>query len=237
MERGKVNEKKNGQAGALVVEAVFIFPIVLFILMLIIYLGDIYFQMARVDELVNRYAIEGAQYVADPLLKKVKEAQEAGTGISLECSSATMKLQPYRYVTGALGAGYVSDIEEELNREIKEKLENSSASLFDSVKIRNISTEQPDGKICKYNQGFFSSTFVVQVNYEISYPFYWFGGGKMRAVKASARSECAVNDMDEFIRNIDMVVDLAEGTEFAGKVSGWFNKRNGFIKKFSDWGK
>ena len=84
MERGKVNEKKNGQAGALVVEAVFIFPIVLFILMLIIYLGDIYFQMARVDELVNRYAIEGAQYVADPLLKKVKEAQEAGTGISLE---------------------------------------------------------------------------------------------------------------------------------------------------------
>ena len=58
----------------------------------------------------------------------------------------------------------------------------------------------------------------------------------MRVVKASARSECAVNDMDEFIRNVDMIVDLLEGTGFADKVSGWFEKMNSFIKKFSEWG-
>ena len=221
--------KSKEQNGAIMVEAVFVFPIVLFILVLIIYLGNIYYQMARVDEVVNRYAIKGAQNAADPLLAKVE-----GGELGIETSSKELNLQPYRYVTGIFGKGYVEDIENKLSEDLKNELENTGLSLFSSVKIKNVTSE--NSKICKYNAGFFTSSFVVQVNYEISYPFYWLGGSKMSTIKASSRCETAVNDMDEFIRNIDMIVDLAEGTEFASKVSEWFSKMNGFIKKFGEWG-
>lgn len=228
------SEISMGQRGAVMVEAVFVFPIVLFILMLIIYLGNIYYQKARVNELVNRYAIEGAQAVADPFMDKIKTAMDEGKSLSTDCRSGTLNLQPYRYVTGTLGLGYIKKLEGDMSDEIKAKLEDNSSTLFDSVKVKNITTDNE--KICKYKPGFLSSSFVVQVNYEITYPFYWFGGNSVSVVKCSARSECAVNDMDEFIRNIDMVVDLLQGTKFGNKVEEWFSKMNGFIKKFSEWG-
>ena len=231
MKKGILHGKYREQRGALMVEAAFVFPIVLFILFLIIYLGDIYYQMARVNEVVNRYAVKGAQYVSDPLLQKVEKGS-----LGVNTDSSELKLQPYRYVAGVLGAGYIDNIVGTLNTNIKKELESDKYSVFDSVQIRNISTDNGGEKFCKYESGFFSSSFIVQVNYEIVFPFQWFGGTQMRVVKASARSECAVNDMDEFIRNVDMIVDLLEGTGFADKVSGWFEKMNSFIKKFSEWG-
>lgn len=235
MEDNSWLEKSRGQSGAVMVEAVFIFPIVLFVLMLIIYLGNIYYQKARVNEIVNRYAIEGAQMVSDPFLQKLRGLVTEGKKMDTNCKSSELKLLPYRYITGQHTIGYIKEVEDDLSEQIKKELEDNSSTLFDSVKVKNISTE--NSKICKYNPGFFASSFVVQVNYEISYPFYWLGESQMSIIKASARSECAVNDMDEFIRNLDMIVDLVGETKVGSKVGEWVGKMQSFISKFSDWGK
>ena len=52
-------------------------------------------------------------------------------------------------------------------------------------------------------------------------------------VKLSSRAEVSVNDCPEFIRNVDMVVDLLDGTTVSEKIKDIFEKINGFIGKFS----
>ena len=77
------------------------------------------------------------------------------------------------------------------------------------------------------------STFVVQVNYEIKFPIRFLGESSPTIMKLSSRAEVAVNDVPEFIRNVDMVVDLVEDTGVGKGVANMFKKINSFIGKFS----
>ncbi|MDO4802417.1 MAG: hypothetical protein Q4A15_09660, partial [Prevotellaceae bacterium] len=77
------------------------------------------------------------------------------------------------------------------------------------------------------------STFVVQVNYEVKFPIRFLGDTQPTIAKLSSRAEVSVNDAPEFIRNVDMVVDLLDGSKTADNIKGIFDKINSFIDKFT----
>ena len=71
MVKNKINDRtlvKTDESGAIFVEAAIVMPIVFFVLFFIIYIGIIFFQSARVDDIVSRKAIIGAQAATDPLM-------------------------------------------------------------------------------------------------------------------------------------------------------------------------
>ena len=96
-----------------------------------------------------------------------------------------------------------------------------------------LGTDNKNGKYAYYDGNPLHSTFVVQVNYELKFPIRFLMEKQPTIIKLSSRAEVSVNDSPEFIRNVDMVVDLLEGTGVGEKIKGIFDKINDVIKKFA----
>ena len=52
-------------------EATIVFPVCLIIIMMLLYLGNVYYQKSRIESIVVEAVLDGAAYSADPLLKAV----------------------------------------------------------------------------------------------------------------------------------------------------------------------
>jgi len=77
------------------------------------------------------------------------------------------------------------------------------------------------------------SQFVVQVNYELRFPIRFIFVEDPVVAKFSSRAEVTVNDAPEFIRNVDMAIDLLDGTSTGETITNFFDKIKSFVGKFS----
>lgn len=221
-----VKKKIKNESGLVIVEAAIVFPVMFFVLLFIIFIGNMYFEQAKVDNIVATYAVKGAQYIADPSLYEMDE-----NGGIVPRDVKNTDVEPYRMVIGAFSRnGSVAQLEDAISQKVKEEI--GGGLIFFSNSNANI-VGSDNSKIAKFKSYIVYSTFTVQVNYEIKFPIRFLGEEAPTIVKMSSRSEVAVNDTPEFIRNIDMVVDLLDGTKLAETVQSMFTKINTFIKKFS----
>ena len=119
-----------------------------------------------------------------------------------------------------------------LSSKIKEEINENSLIFFDGTGAKYLSSENES--ICSFNNNFLCSTFVVQVNYQVQIPISFMDLSNPILLRMTSRAEVPASDTDEFIRNIDMAVDLIEDTKLGQSISGIFEKVGGFIKKFAD---
>ena len=229
--KNRIKKKLKEDRGLVIIEAVIVFPIMFFVLFFIIFIGNMFYEQAKIDAIVMRNAVEGAECVTSPLLQGAKEAIYNGS--SLTCSSRDVKVEPYRYVP-IFGGGNIKATEDRISENVKNEINDSGLVLFANQKVNILGSDNP--KIAMYDGGLLTSTFVVQVNYEIKFPIRFFGDSSPTIVKLSSRSEVATVDCPEFIRNVDMVVDLLDGTKMGEKIKDLFNKMNAFIIKISGKG-
>lgn len=224
----KIKNIKNSikdENGLVIVEATIVFPIMFFVLFFIIFIGNMYFEQAKIDSIVSTYAVKGAEYVADPNLYYVDK------GESLPTEVRNMDIEPYRYIIGSISNGKIKEIEDNLSTEIKDKIADGSMIFFSNQRVSVVGSD--NDKIAKFKNYVVYSTFVVQVNYEIKFPIRFLMDNEPVIAKLSSRAEVSVSDSPEFIRNVDMVVDLLDGTDTAENIKGIFDKINSFIEKFS----
>lgn len=215
---GKIKEKLNKDDGAVqIVEATFVFPIMFIILFFLIYMGNAYYVRAQVEAIVVDKAIAGANYCTDPILQTIKE-----DGVIPKLSE--LDLDPYRYFSGMNG------VEEKISREVEEAIEGSSVSLFRNMEPV-VKTRRAD--ISKYNNYVLYSTFSVEVRCEVEFPIKFLGRSTPNLLVITSRSEIAVNDTAEFIRNTDMVIDYFEDSKLGQSIKGVFDKINDFLDTFA----
>lgn len=222
-------KKKNkiiNEKGAIIVEASIVFPVMFFVLLFIIFIGNMYYEQAKVDEIVLKYAVKGAECVADPFLNDVSSG-----GVIPKKMSDVKDIEPYRYILGSVTKGSVSDIEDKISQEVKDSINNTSLVFFGNSKANFIGTD--NDKIATFKNYVVYSTFVVQVNYEIKMPIAFLGDDYPTIAKMSSRAEVPVSDAPEFIRNVDMAVDILEGTKAGDAIKKIFTKAGEFINKFS----
>ena len=217
-----IRQKIKNEKGLVIVEAAIVFPVMFFVLFFILFIGNMYYEQAKVDSIVLTYATKGAQYVADPLLRDMDVDKKVPTNV---CDT---DVNPYRYITGGIFDGVISDIERQVSSEVKEKISNGSLIFFGNEKTKVLNND-----IATFKNYVLYSTFVVQVDYEIKFPIRFLGESSPTIMKLSSRAEVAVNDVPEFIRNVDMVVDLVEDTGVGKGVANMFKKINSFIDEFS----
>lgn len=215
---GKIKEQLNKEDGAVqIVEATFVFPIMFIILFFLIYMGNAYYVRAQVEAIVVDKAIAGANYCTDPILQTIKE-----DGVIPKLSE--LDLDPYRYFSGMNG------VEEKISREVEEAIEGSSVSLFRNMEPV-VKTRRSD--ISKYNNYVLYSTFSVEVRCEVEFPIKFLGRSTPNLLVITSRSEIAVNDTAEFIRNTDMVIDYFEDSKLGQSIKGVFDKINDFLDTFA----
>lgn len=219
--KGKVRDE-NG--AVLIVEASIIFPIMFFVLIFLIYMGNAFFIKASVQSMVESYALQGAKYCADPMLQKI----EKKGSITLK-ELKDVRIQPYRYVNFLDVGGGKKKIEEDIEDAVEKRIKKDS-SFFTNMK--------PDLKkdIATYTNHMFYSTFSVEVEYVIRFPIRLLGENSNRVLRMTARAEAPVNDAAEFIRNVDMVQDYLQGTKAGNTIAKAFTNINKFIKSLADLG-
>lgn len=220
-----LTQKLKSNKGMLVIEAAIVFPVMFFVLLFIIFIGNLFYEQARIDDITMRYAVLGAGCVADPILYDMQS-----TGVAIN-DVDELKVEPYRYILGSITDGSISAVEDKLSQKVKEEVNNSSLIFFRNSNANYVGTD--NDKIATFDNKILYSTFVVQVNYQIKFPISFMGEGGLTMMTMSSRSEVPVSDTDEFIRNVDMAVDLLEKTKFGEAVSSVFDKVTSFIEKFA----
>lgn len=211
--------------GVLIVESAIVFPVMFFVLFFIIFIGNMYYEQARVDDIVMQNAIKGSQCVADPFLYDMVATSAVPTDVD------TLRLEPYRYILGGFTDGSISAVEKKISNAVIEEINSGTLVFFGNSKARYIGTDNE--QVAKFKNYIVYSSFVVQVNYEIKFPISFFGYDDLTLIKLSSRAEVPINDTDEFIRNVDMAVDLLEDTGAGKTIASIFEKIGSFINSFA----
>lgn len=178
--------------GMVIVEATFVFPIMFFILFFLIYMGNGYYQKAKIDNYVTLYALQGAADCADPLLDDIRSAGSVPTNNS--------DIQPYRYFIGGMNS-----VENTIKTELKKKITGSGFFAGMDAKIKTCEVQ--------YTNQILYSTFSVEVSYVVEFPIKFLGDDKIQLLKLNSRAEVPVTDVSDFIRNTDMAIDYLESSE------------------------
>ena len=225
--KDKVKHIKNfkDQKGLVIIEAVIVFPLMFFVLFFILFIGNTYYEQARIDEIALSYAIRGAQSVADPFQYEMDKNNKIPT------KTKDIKIEPYRYLLGSITEGGISEVENKISNAIRDEINKGSMIFFKNAKLNVVSSD--NGKIAKYNNYVVYSTFSVQVNYSIKFPIKFFMSKNPTIIELSSRAEVPVSDIPEFIRNVDMAIDFIGRTSLGDTVKGIFDKINRYIDKFN----
>lgn len=199
-------------------EASIVFPVCLVIIILLLYLGNVYYQKARIEAIVVEAVLDGAAYSADPLLKVVEETHSVP-------ELGTTDYKPYRYVFGAFGG--MGDIEQGVRNLISERIGNLNSGLYKGMKPTGYNSNLN----VKYNASFIASSLSVDLEYKIELPMRLLGDTERLSMKFKTHTEVPVSDTPEFIRNVNLVDDLLEVTGIKADIKEKIKELKDFFDK------
>lgn len=198
--------------GVLIVEASIVFPIMLFVILMMLYMGNVYYQQAKLSSIVDMAAIKGAAYCADPMLDDIEKAGNVPT--------TNNDIQPYRYLFG------VSDVESKMKKYVTDQYKTAGDGFFGSMAPVSITCD------ANFNNSVVMYSFTVEATYDIKVPLRFMGTEAPTIVSLSAKATAPVNDNGEFINNLDMALDYYESSGMSKKVSAVTDKIKDFFSKF-----
>lgn len=202
----KLKEKiKSEKGAALIVEAAVVFPVVIFVVMLLLVLGNFYFQQSRVEQLVIRAADKMDQYFTDPVYHN--GAPTAGTDI-----------KPYRYLSGGEFA------EKEAKNFLQTELGKLGTGFFPNMEVKVIKIT------CDLKNIFIMQDGKITVDYTVWLPVGFFGMEENR--RCSCSVDYALLAPEEMIRNIDMIDDYYTKTGLKEKIEGKFEEWKSSLDNF-----
>ncbi len=203
--------------GALAVEATIVFPVCLLIIILLLYLGNVYYQKARVEACVTEAVLDGAAYSVDPLLEFIEAGKIEQTALG------AVDYKPYRYIGGMFGG--MKDIEERVRSVILGRVGNLDTGLFSNMKPGRFKLT------VSYNGGFLASSVSADLEYRIELPIRLLGEKERVSMKFQTHTEVPVSDSPEFVRNVNLVEDLLEVTGVKAKITEKVKELKGFFDK------
>ena len=213
--RVKKDIRNIQQKGAIIVEASFIFPIVIFVVFFMIYFGNMMFCKAKIEAYIMQAAVDGANLAADPILYDYEESKAMPTNLN------SWDTKPYRFLFTGFGKGVAGDIHDKTEK----KLTSMSNTFFSNM------TPQITSFKTNYKNHILASTFSVEAEYVIKLPAIALINDGIIA-HFETKCEVPVNDTSEMIRNVDMTVDYVKEytsviDDMAAKIHDLFTKFKG----------
>lgn len=204
----------RGEAGSLVIEATFVYPIMFFVIFFLIYMGNMFFLKSNIESSVNRVALMGASCYGDTMLEQIESGGIPAVG--------DIDIQPYRYLN------VFADGEDCISGEEKLRAEIENTGFFAGMEPKVVSINP------RINNYVIYQTYEVDVEYRLQFPIRFLFAEDYYSITSTAHAEVPVVDNAEFIRNTDMVVDyiqrsktgqkgIAGLTEAIGKLGDFIN--------------
>lgn len=210
-------KENHGEYGAvLIIEAVFVFPIMFIIIFIMLLAGGAYFQHARVERLVVEAAIDGASRCENPMLEKVSKAGSVPTGTS------DAKIMPYRY----LFTGNAKSISDEVASELRNTVERLNSLAFKGMEPKNVSVKVTPKMFILI------SSFQVECEFDIVLPVRMLFFDEDLKFHYSVSMTEPVGDPSEFVRNISTIQDILERNEKAASIAEKFKEATKKIARF-----
>lgn len=196
------------EKGSVVIEAAFVYPIMFFVLLFLLYMGNMFYLKARIDSTVAGEAMRCAANYADPNMEQYSQA------IPTTTAGKTVTEELYRYVNILDVGGYgTADTTDENN--LRAKI--SEGGFYDRMVPYEVTINSH-----KVNNYVIYQTYEVEVSYKIKFPIRFIFDDDIVFLEMTSRSEVPVTDTAEFIRAVDMAVDYMQqtktGEEFTKKV-------------------
>lgn len=215
--------KKRNESGVIIIEATIVFPVMFIVLFLIMFIGNSYYERAKVDAVVAEYAIKGAQSIVNPIQYQMVMHNQIPTDIT------DTEFDPYRYLLGEVEKGsFMHSVEIEIAQKIKEEIENNSL-IFSGAMVPKVTSKEED--MAEFNNYILYATFETQVEYEIHFPIKMMGAKSAPVMKLRSRAEVSVNDVGEFMRNTDMIMDIFDIKNGGKSDEGVFTNIKMFYEK------
>ncbi len=214
-----MKKRMRDDRGALIVEAAIVFPVCLIVILMLLYLGNVYYQKSRIEAIVVEAALDGAAYCADPLLWAIQNSdvgQVPGLG--------TVDYEPYRYLGGLFGG--MHPIEESVSSLITSRIGGMNTGLFSDMKP----TGYGNNLQVEYKSSFIASSISVDLEYKIELPIRLLGDRDNLSMKFKTHTEVPVGDTPEFIRNVNMVDDIFEVTGAKEAMTNKITELRQFVK-------
>lgn len=208
--------KQKSENGTIIMEAVMIFPMVILTVIMLLTIGNAYYQRSRVEAILETKAIEGAAYCADELLRMAA----AGKALPTNVKDAP-EIAPYKYIF----SGDTKNIVQGTQDEIISEVTNLKSGYFKGMEVKNLVVK------LDYSNVFVAQTVKADASYDIDIPIRLFG--YQFKVKCNSHIEVPISDSPEFIRNVDMVLDYLERTplrEGFDKLQQMMNKAAEFFQ-------
>lgn len=201
----------------LIIEAVFVFPIMFIIVFIMLLAGGVYFQHARVERLVVEAAIDGASRCENPMLESVSRSGSVPTG------TADVKVMPYRY----LFTGNAREIGNEVADKLQQSVEGLHSLAFKGLEPKNVSVNVTPKMFILV------SSFQVECEFDIVLPIRMLFSNRDFKFHYSVSMIEPIGDPAEFVRNVSAIQDILERNEtiadIAGKVKEAMQKIGKFI--------
>ena len=191
----------NKTRGSATLEYVIVFPLVLLVIFALFFLGFVLHQRTVLDSAVSRGTVYAARLLSDPQYAGIT-ATAGGDGDALDFSTDTynfntdFSIQPYRYILNYSGKSYQEKVKNKVMAMV------SANSIWGSAS--NVSVDYQYKNYVLYQQ----ITITAEQTYHL--PKLLALVGVDPEMKLKAQSVQAVTDSDEFIRNVDLSIDIIE---------------------------
>lgn len=199
---GQMKKGMRDNRGAVFVEATIVFPVCFIVILMLLYLGNVYYQKSRIEAIVVEAALDGSAYCADPLLKAIESSENNQVP-----PLGKVDYEPYRYLGGVFGG--MNKLEASVYSLISSRIRGLNTGLFSGMKPTGYDT---GGLQVKYKSSFIASSISVDLEYKIELPIRLLGDRENLSMKFRTHTEVPVGDSPEFIRNVNMVDDILEVT-------------------------
>ena len=209
---------KDGQKGAVVImEAAFVFPIMFFVIFILLMVCEGYYQYARVERACIVAAVQGAARCENPMLETVQKSGQVPT------STTAAKVRPYRYIFTEESKQIAAEMEAELERTI---------ANMDCLAFRGMTPDEVEVDIDP-RLNVLVSAFPVECKFKIQLPIRMIFSNEDLTFHYEVTVVQPIGDPAEFVRNVSTVQDYLDRnatiTEYLQKIRDAFAKISRFI--------
>lgn len=209
---------KDRQRGAVVImEAAFVFPIMFFVVFILLMVCEGYYQYARVERACLVVAVQGAARCENPMLETVQKSGQVPT------STTASKVRPYRYIFTQQSR----QIAEEMEVELTETIEGMDCLAFRGM-TPILEKLEMDPQL-----NVLVSAFPVECAFKIQLPIRMIFSDEDLTFHYEVTVVQPIGDPAEFVRNVSTVQDYLERnatvTDYLQKIQDAFKKIARFI--------
>ena len=190
-----LNPEDREKGAVTLVEAVIVFPIMFFIVFILMMAGNAYYQKARVERVVVECTLDAASRCTNPFLGYVIENDAVPRG------TKDVEIYPYRYIF----TGEMKNIAAQLESELTDRISHMNSIAFKGMEPKIISPPKLD-----LHWYLIASYIDTECSFKVQFPIRMPFSHESLALRYYVHLREPIGDAPNLIRNTSMVQDYLE---------------------------